>query len=233
MRGKAVACRVSSSGHGITPAYAGKSLAFSAFSARELGSPPHMRGKVTSAFFVESRTGITPAYAGKSSFFCPSGSTSKDHPRICGEKQLLLSVWQHLKGSPPHMRGKEPLAAWVLKSLGITPAYAGKRWGCVTGGSGCWDHPRICGEKRQLNLADSKQPGSPPHMRGKGVQKSYARVTVRITPAYAGKSCTSCSWWPRSQDHPRVCGEKCLCPTRTTQKLGSPPRMRGKEPGHL
>ena len=65
-----------------------------------------MRGKVTSAFFVESRTGITPAYAGKSSFFCPSGSTSKDHPRICGEKVGVCYRRQRLLGSPPHMRGK-------------------------------------------------------------------------------------------------------------------------------
>ena len=65
-------------------------------------------------------------------------------------------------------------------------------------------------------------------MRGKGIEPGYERVTVRITPSYAGKSgCTACPA-TRSGDHPRVCGEKSLPSCPTTDLIGSPPRMRGK-----
>ena len=86
MRGKGTKRCSSRRGGRITPAYAGKSkriapssvlfgdhprvcgekLAFSAFSAREMGSPPRMRGKATSGASPRRAVGITPAYAGKS-----------------------------------------------------------------------------------------------------------------------------------------------------------------------
>ena len=50
------------------------------------GSPPRMRGKAMKDMESADFVGITPAYAGKSSFLFPSGKTSKDHPRACGEK---------------------------------------------------------------------------------------------------------------------------------------------------
>ena len=34
-----------------------------------------------------------------------------------------------------------------------------------------------------------------------------------------------------SWDHPRVCGEKAECSSKTSYKRGSPPRMRGKAHG--
>ena len=49
---------------------------------------------------------------------------------------------------------------------------------------------------------------SPPRVRGKDPERIKMYQTIRITPAYAGKS----RWCLRLQcgtgDHPRVCGEK-------------------------
>ena len=91
-----------------------------------------------------------------------------------------------------------------------------------------WDHPRVCGEKFPSKLLSVVILGSPPRMRGKGIQQSDSRVAVGITPAYAGKRegrAISCaSFW----DHPRVCGEKGTGLTNVTSPMGSPPRMRGK-----
>ena len=50
-----------------------------------------------------------------------------------------------------------------------------------------------------------------------------------ITPAYAGKRVHSELEGPRSEDHPRVCGEKHTHLNGTFLNLGSPPRMRGKD----
>ena len=72
--------------------------------------------------------------------------------------------------------------------------------------------------------------GSPPRMRGKDVSRKRVVLLWRITPAYAGKSGTGNVYFGSNGDHPRVCGEKY---TRTFMRaivLGSPPRMRGKEP---
>ena len=113
------------------------------------------------------------------------------------------------RGSPPRMRGKAAVAVEARPTSRITPAYAGKsrRYSKCSGDHA--DHPRVCGEKC-------------PHTR-------YAAAHRRITPAYAGKSHRCCSrhfwWW----DHPRVCGEKVIGRIRAVSRLGSPPRMRGKE----
>ena len=112
------------------------------------------------------------------------------------------------EGSPPHMRGK---AAWYhhhIFSVGITPAYAGKSQSSQSQSVQNGDHPRICGEKRVDTLLKIAKAGSPPHMRGKErVFKEY-RLSVRITPAYAGKSQRVRHRVGLYRDHPRICGEK-------------------------
>ena len=65
------------------------------------------------------------------------------------------------------MRGKGPPVADMWKRSGITPAYAGKR--NVKGREAMRkkDHPRLCGEKQQLEYSTKLDKGSPPPMRGK------------------------------------------------------------------
>ena len=148
MRGKVLPDRGRVLGVGITPAYAGKSFPTSMFRSvgRDhpricgeklfatvdcppyLGSPPRMRGKGVSQTFKLAKDGITPAYAGKSqtSLFTPI--FSRDHPRVCGEKNKFHPSVFGCIGSPPRMRGKafSELASSIGK--GITPAYAGKSY---------------------------------------------------------------------------------------------------------
>ena len=65
-------------------------------------------------------------------------------------------------------------------------------------------------------------------MRGKGINQRDSRVAMRITPAYAGKSCVQQNHIIFWGDHPRVCGEKRRLQHGGFQRQGSPPRMRGK-----
>ena len=170
MRGK-VPCR-SAAGRagGITPAYAGKrtkqntnsqggkdhprvcgeKAAIAGLLPSLLGSPPRMRGKDVIEhldFFIHR---ITPAYAGKS--LPPQGQRwcSRDHPRVCGEKAGTDRPRIRDIGSPPRMRGKAPVGGRRWVSLGITPAYAGKRTQRAVWTPCGWDHPRVCGEKIPL-----------------------------------------------------------------------------------
>ena len=131
----------------ITPAYAGKSggtpetagnqrdhprlcgektATHRAWKKRR-GSPPPMRGKANAGHTKGLRNRITPAYAGKRHSGTSTFSKIKDHPRLCGEKSLILCTSYNRKGSPPPMRGKAHPRIYFVKGKRITPAYAGKR----------------------------------------------------------------------------------------------------------
>ena len=69
------------------------------------------------------------------------------------------------------MRGKVLLLTFQPIVCRITPAYAGKSLACVIYSTALTDHPRLCGEKSQIPLKNSPIPGSPPPMRGKGMQQ--------------------------------------------------------------
>ena len=112
---------------------------------------------------------------------------------------------------------------------GITPACAGKSLRCHLRSAVRWDHPRVCGEKWEEELSSRLEEGSPPRVRGKGEDRKIALLRYGITPACAGKrtgaeACGGCSW-----DHPRVCGEKFIHSSLRYGRLGSPPRVRGKD----
>ena len=67
-------------------------------------------------------------------------------------------------------------------------------------------------------------------MRGKVLTPSRGEFPPRITPAYAGKRKTTGKVKFKTEDHPRLCGEKRIeCYTEPTT-WGSPPPMRGKAP---
>ena len=126
------------------------------------------------------------------------------------------------------MRGKALKTMPKQRHCRITPAYAGKSAGYQSGRCGNQDHPRLCGEKYHMPLRVSPRAGSPPPMRGKGHNRKAEKGGLRITPAYAGKSCrnrgTDCNIW----DHPRLCGEKK--PTRHIRAIdtGITPAYAGK-----
>ena len=90
----------------ITPAYAGKSTALAvdaedkrdhprvcgekrysgSITLPQQGSPPRMRGKASPGYFYCDIPRITPAYAGKRRSSRPKRRLTRDHPRVCGEK---------------------------------------------------------------------------------------------------------------------------------------------------
>ena len=208
MRGKAPSrCRFLPC-HGITPAYAGKSVSANPNSLQERdhprlcgekhafkksaqynrGSPPPMRGKGEFVMPVISCKGITPAYAGKRWYAQNSSCQCQDHPRLCGEKMCDVQSANRAEGSPPPMRGKVCDSSHAINTFRITPAYAGKSvippalLGCP------WDHPRLCGEKCTGRVCNQQIPGSPPPMRGKANFVGAPPSRLGITPAYAGKS---------------------------------------------
>ena len=158
----------------------------------KLGSPPRVRGKAEVRHERDQEPGITPACAGKR--HCPRFRPGKtrDHPRVCGEKDAICKSCPARQGSPSRMRGKAGWPLCGLPCIGITPAYAGKSQPWRSYSQRRWDHPRVCGEKRPA--VDGKRPlrGSPPHVRGKVKDPVPVSALVGITPACAGKSLIGC-----------------------------------------
>ena len=126
------------------------------------------------------------------------------------------------------MRGKRHLIDNVLAFLRITPACAGKTKQNEYIYGDTEDHPRVCGENLGQLRKTVRESGSPPRVRGKHGGKRIDHVGIRITPACAGKTYCFDSTGYTTQDHPRVCGENVSIRFPVRQRLGSPPRVRGK-----
>ena len=153
-----------------------------------LRSPPRMRGKAKNRCRSCPLTRITPACAGKRWSSKHIVDMLWDHPRVCGEKNVLRLMWICGMGSPPRMRGKVQVGDTGGDAGGITPAYAGKRLITTMMRNQLRDHPRVCGEKVLNTFIMVCHVGSPPRMQGKGDSPPFFWTDSRITPAYAGKS---------------------------------------------
>ena len=85
------------------------------------------------------------------------------------------------------MRGALDTSMPLIIVFGIIPAYAGSTIYSVNANGALRDHPRVCGEHKQVRLRLSMLVGSSPRMRG--------------APAEQVKQLDA------RGDHPRVCGE--------------------------
>ena len=231
MRGKGECMSYFAAAKRITPAHAGKSRYHLRHTDRSEDHPRTCREKVLKLATIETADGITPAYAGKRRLPEPDRARRWDHPRVCGEKDGKTGEELDAEGSPPRMRGKGQTLLADDTWVGITPAHAGKSRVGLRRVSVPADHPRACGEKSRLAGCTPWAEGSPPRMRGKALFVVGQLFGMGITPAYAGKSLLHHSAGIQSQDHPRVCGEKCCACTAGSPRTGSPPRMRGKVEG--
>ena len=195
------------------------------------GSPPHGRGKAVKLILSGSTDRITPAWAGKSAVPAGYFSGKGDHPRMGGEKILAASKNNTERGSPPHGRGKVETMRSASMRIGITPAWAGKRFETVKTTITGWDHPRMGGEKIASWTVCNVSMGSPPHGRGKAPALQPWRLSPGITPAWAGKSIQSGGPLYPAWDHPRMGGEKERLARCAAWAEGSPPHGRGKDAG--
>ena len=172
--------------------------------------------------------GITPACAGKSGGGQQKAFDLRDHPRLRGEKLLLLLQIRFFLGSPPLARGKDGRAVFFMSAPRITPACAGKSFLRYLDAFANQDHPRLRGEKSYWQTFLPSCRGSPPLARGKVYVCSNLYYALWITPACAGKSIFGKKGSGKSTDHPRLRGEKTAGRWPESPTQGSPPLARGK-----
>ena len=108
----------------------------------------------------------------------------------------------------------------------ITPAYAGKTSSCSNLTRDYKDHPRVCGKDLVFSFPHKGFVGSPPRMRERRSGVQIPARSIRITPAYAGKTFGGYPNVCANEDHPRVCGKDSFKGICRMYHLGSPPRMR-------
>ena len=96
---------------------------------RSQGSPPRARGEVARPVAPLKNRGITPACAGRRGRAMRCFYTSRDHPRVCGEKLTGKNGAQTEKGSPPRVRGEAGEPAFPAFHLRITPRVCGEKAG--------------------------------------------------------------------------------------------------------
>ena len=107
------------------------------------------------------------------------------------------------------MRGKLSVYNIKRNQIGSPPQVRGKRY------------------RRIYNIKSGN--GSPPQVRGKREVRTTPRVTLRITPAGAGKTFSPAVNYRNKKDPPRRCGENRQAATNKAAGAGSPPQVRGKQ----
>ena len=148
---------------------------------------------------------------------------------MCGEQTSKKIFWPGRVGSPPRVRGTAELADCKIPCTRITPACAGNSGSPSPPLRRTWDHPRVCGEQAAALGGEWRAEGSPPRVRGTGLDPPAGRMEERITPACAGNRLKVTPIYEDFEDHPRVCGEQRERKWKALLKRGSPPRVRGTD----
>ena len=86
----------------------------------------------------------------------------KDHPRMCGKDESIISFPTSTIGSPPLAREGQSIAPSFLKRIRITPARAGRTLLLAVLLSIRRDHPRSRGKDKADIRGDCLLVGSPP-----------------------------------------------------------------------
>ena len=170
-----------------------------------------MRGKRTSITEGYPTVRIIPAHAGQTEPRQAHEWTSSDHPRACGANAVMQRVSDDEYGSSPRMRGKHAADPAGDLAPRIIPAHAGQTFRHVMATSVSTDHPRACGANDTADTLKPESTGSSPRMRGKRGLGCRGHGFLRIIPAHAGQTSTSCRTITAVSDHPRACGANVCC----------------------
>ena len=213
------------------------------------GSSPRGRGKLGHPAHAHRPPGLIPAWAGKTSTVRCASSRARAHPRVGGENSCASSVCLLLGGSSPRGRGKRGYSGARYGNRWLIPAWAGKTHSPRGRRQPPRPHPRVGGENSWKLKGKAIVSGSSPRGRGKRGGDDRVHCSVRLIPAWAGKTLTATpgpvdfrvhprvggenggehGWCPFGGAHPRVGGENGHAGDFDLIALGSSPRGRGKQ----
>ena len=146
---------------------------------------------------------------------------------MCGEHISTVGCHDVKAGSSPHVRGARGLLLPRGIVLGIIPACAGSTSYLAAIFHLPRDHPRMCGEHRNIIACICVSLGSSPHVRGAQKHCRHRRGVPGIIPACAGSTWFSGIPGRIKGDHPRMCGEHTPYKREEYPTAGSSPHVRG------
>ena len=194
----------------------------------EGGSSPRGRGKLDGPLDSPADRRLIPAWAGKTVAAALRAAWLRAHPRVGGENTYQNINDAATDGSSPRGRGKHQAWGKGTPIIGLIPAWAGKTLFPPLLAGCCWAHPRVGGENRAGEHSPEVGMGSSPRGRGKLLELACLCLTLRLIPAWAGKTRRLTHDSPPSTAHPRVGGENFSAATSSRCRQGSSPRGRGK-----
>ena len=193
------------------------------------GSSPHARGTRRQGGGHGHPRGIIPACAGNTAEPSDSGRLFWDHPRMRGEHQIGIRIFNNYQGSSPHARGTLLRNSFPLLRPGIIPACAGNTRRHTHADRTARDHPRMRGEHLDQRLHERRRTGSSPHARGTRLRATSRRSESGIIPACAGNTDVNSLYPWAMRDHPRMRGEHCCFSPGISGVPGSSPHARGTQ----
>ena len=133
---------------------------------RSAGSSPRMRGTLWKLLSRAQVSRFIPAYAGNAAVLSKYSECPPVHPRVCGERIVVMALEAVPSGSSPRMRGTLARCADDRHSQRFIPAYAGNASRRARRSGANAVHPRVCGERFFKKFSASRNGGSSPRMRG-------------------------------------------------------------------
>ena len=191
------------------------------------GTPPHARGTRVAGQAGRVRVGNTPACAGNTETSSPTGSDSREHPRMRGEHSASQTQTMGSSGTPPHARGTQASDDALPRAAGNTPACAGNTLPMVSWRVAKSEHPRMRGEHSSSDGKRNGRNGTPPHARGTPHHRLAHHMPGGNTPACAGNTGREVARQARHPEHPRMRGEHAQSFRDTCSMNGTPPHARG------
>ena len=173
----------------------------------DAGSSPRGRGKLQDASRRLRLLRLIPAWAGKTSTSHGCARRKPAHPRVGGENVITTSAGGVRPGSSPRGRGKRTSTRLQNHVHGLIPAWAGKTFSQRQCSQTESAHPRVGGENTVIGADLFADAGSSPRGRGKRSASMRRTLSLRLIPAWAGKTSGAVLSLALSRAHPRVGGE--------------------------
>ncbi len=130
-------------------------------------------------------------------------------------------------GSSPLTRGGHVDDEAGPARRGLIPAYAGRTYLSFRGRGVARAHPRLRGADRKSAWDTTVRRGSSPLTRGGREANRKAARSIRLIPAYAGRTNHAGGWNHHRRAHPRLRGADSASSVKGARAVGSSPLTRG------
>ena len=213
----------------VHPRVCGERGVWRSSSYTPLGSSPRVRGTGRAKGPVGDSPRFIPACAGNGKSVMPTADSTPVHPRVCGEREIGISLDVDSDGSSPRVRGTGVPGQGSGFQRRFIPACAGNGSSSPTTTRSSTVHPRVCGERLVGESCRRINDGSSPRVRGTAFAGAVDPQRFRFIPACAGNGIQFDRLRLPPPVHPRVCGERAVLQRQPDADHGSSPRVRGTD----